>query len=103
MRVLVIRIYNSRRIFVAFIIAPIRLDVRLATMKSEYNSATGNDATMTNTCLHVYIHTCIYIYIYIYIYIQGVRFVRDQTKSDDRLGQTKKKIPLPFCKIRNNY
>jgi len=35
--------------------------------------------------------------------IQGVRFVRDQTKSDDRLGQTKKKSSLPFCKIRNNY
>jgi len=35
--------------------------------------------------------------------IQGVRFVRDQTKRDDRLGQTKKKSPLPFCKIRNNY
>jgi len=40
-----------------------------------------------------------YIYIYIYIYIQGVRFVRDEMKSDDRLGQTKKKSPLPFCKM----
>jgi len=39
----------------------------------------------------------------IYFYIQGVRFVRDQTKSDDRLGQTKKKSPVPFCKIRYNY
>jgi len=37
------------------------------------------------------------------IFIQGVWFIRDQTKSDDRLGQTKKKSPLPFCKIRNNY
>jgi len=36
-----------------------------------------------------------------FVFIQGVRFVRDQTKSDDRLGQTKKKSPLLFCKIRN--
>jgi len=45
----------------------------------------------------------VFSHLFIHICIQGVRFVRDQTKSDDRLGQTKKKSPLPFCKIRNNY
>jgi len=32
-----------------------------------------------------------------------VWLLSDQTKSDDRLGQTEKKSFLPYCKIRNNY